>query len=84
MSCSVTFASTVHAGVGPMTVNYHWKFTGPGPGNESGSLSFSRSGGTQTVATLPRSVANGNKVTATLILDSPVRFQTATITAVCP
>jgi len=84
LTCSVTFTSTMHAGVGPMTVKYHWKFTGPGPGNETSSLSFGRGGGTQTVASAPRTLANGNKITATLILDSPVHFQTATVTAACP
>ena len=83
-TCSVTFTSTVHAGVGPMTVNYHWKFTGPGPGNAFSSLSFGRGGGTRAVTTQLRSLADGNKITATLTLDSPVHFQTATVTAACP
>ncbi len=82
--CSVTFASTIRAGVGPMTVNYHWKFTGPGPGNELGSWSFPRGGGTHKVVSHVQALSHGSTVTATLVLDTPVRFVTGTVTASCP
>jgi hypothetical protein len=83
LPCSVTFVSTIHAGVGPMTVNYHWNFTGPGPGKENGTWSFPRGGGTHKVISHPRVLNHGDTVTATLVLDTPVRFVTATVTATC-
>jgi hypothetical protein len=82
--CSVTFASTIHAGVGPMTVNYHWKFTGAGLDNEFGTWSFPRGGGTHKVMSHTLALSPGNTVTATLVLDTPVRFVTGTVTASCP
>ncbi len=82
--CSVTFVSTIHAGVGPMTVNYHWNFTGPGPGKESGTWSFPRGGGTHKVMSHTTVLSHGSTVTATLVLDTPVRFVTGTVTATCP
>ena len=82
--CSVTFTSTIHAGVGPMTVNYHWKFTGPGPDNELGMWSFPRGGGTHKVVSHVLALSHGSTVTATLVLDTPVRFVTGTVTASCP
>ncbi len=82
--CSVTFVSTIHAGVGPMTVNYHWKFSGTGPGNVTGTWSFPRGGGTHKVTSHPFALTHGSTVTATLVLDTPVRFVTASVTATCP
>jgi|GEM_PF-4484397 len=82
--CSVTFASTIRAGVGPMTVNYHWKFTGSGLDNEFGTWSVPRGGGTHNVMTHTLALSRGSTVTATLVLDTPVRFVTGTVTAGCP
>jgi hypothetical protein len=84
MTCSVTFTSTIHAGVGPMTVNYHWKFTGPVPPNELGTWSFPRGGGTHKVVSRVLALRHGSTVMATLVLDTPVRFVTGTVTATCP
>jgi hypothetical protein len=84
LPCSVTFVSTIHAGVGPMVVNYHWKFSGPGPGNDIGTWSFPRIGGTHKVTSHPIALSHGSMVTATLVLDTPVRFVTGTVTATCP
>jgi hypothetical protein len=82
--CSVTFVSTIHAAVGPMTVNYHWNFTGPGSGKESGTWSFPRGGGTHKVMSHPLLLSPGDTTTATLVLDTPVRFVTGTVKATCP
>jgi hypothetical protein len=82
--CSVTFASTIRAGVGPMTVNYHWKFTGTGLDNQFGTWSFPRGGGTHNVMSHTLALSPGSTVTATLVLDTPVRFVTGTVAAGCP
>jgi hypothetical protein len=82
--CSVTFVSTIHAGVGPMTVNYHWRFSGPGPGPVSEIWSFPVGGGTHKVTSGPFTISKGSTVTAALVLDTPVRFVTGTVTATCP
>jgi hypothetical protein len=84
LPCSVTFVSTIHAAVGPITVNYHWDFTGPGPGKESGTWSFPRGGGTHKVMSHPVVLSPGDTRTATLVLDTPVRFVTGTVKATCP
>jgi hypothetical protein len=67
-----------------MTVNYHWKFTGSGLDNEFGTWSFPRGGGTHQVMSHPLALSPGNAVTATLVLDTPVRFVTGTVAASCP
>jgi hypothetical protein len=84
LTCSVTFTSTIHAGVGPMTVNFHWKLTGPGVSNELRTWSFPRGGGTHQVMSHTLTMTRGSTVTATLVLDTPVRFVTGTVTASCP
>jgi len=83
LTCSATFTSTIHARVGPMTVNYHWKFTGSGP-DQFSTWSFPRGGGTHQVMSHTLVVIRGSTVTATLVLDTPVRFVTGTVTATCP
>jgi hypothetical protein len=81
--CSVTFTSTIHAGVGPMTVNYHWEITPAGPAGDSGSWTFPQGGGNHHVASSTRTLKHGGSATATLVLGTPVRFVTGTVTATC-
>lgn len=83
LTCSVTFMSTIHAGVGPMTVSYHWELTGAGPGADSRSWTFPQGGGNHLASSSTRTLKRGNSATATLVLGTPVRFVTRTVTVTC-
>ena len=84
LACLVTFTSTIHAGVGPMTVNYHWNISGAGTGGDSNSWTFPRGGGDHHASSSTRTLKRGSSAMATLVLATPVRFVTGTVTASCP
>lgn len=82
MACTTHVTATLHAGVGPMTVRYHWVFKGGTPvGSTSGTWYVPRGGGRITVS---GDVSHQQPVTAKLVVDSPVATQSAPTTASCP
>jgi hypothetical protein len=82
--CEVQFQATLHAGVGPMTVRYHWVFNGvPATGvNATGVWQVAKGGGQATTPPSPK-MSDVKTVTATLVIDSPVRNQSAKVSAMC-
>lgn len=82
--CQVQFRATLHAGVGPMTVRYHWVYNGvpaTGPG-AAGTWLVTKGGGQTTTPASPK-VSDAKTVTAILVIDSPVRNQSAKVSAIC-
>lgn len=83
IACSTQFSATLRAGVGPMTVRYHWVFKGGAPADgTSGVWYVPRGGGRMTLP--PKVVSHQQPVTAKLVVDSPVATQSAPTTASCP
>lgn len=84
LRCQVQFRATLHAGVGPMTVRYHWVYNGvpaTGPG-ATGTWLVTKGGGQATTPASPK-VSDTKTVTAILVIESPVHSQSAGASAIC-
>jgi hypothetical protein len=82
--CQVQFRAVLHAGVGPMTVRYHWVYNGAaatGPG-ATGTWLVTAGGGQMTTPASPK-VSDVKTVTAVLVIESPVHNQSAGASAIC-
>ena len=82
MACTTHFSAMLRAGVGPMTVRYHWVFKGAAPaGVTTGTWYAPRGGGNKTVE---YNLSHQQPVTAVLVVDSPVATKSPPTTASCP
>jgi hypothetical protein len=80
-TCEVVLSATLKAGVGPMTVRFHWVVNGTSMPGDLRSQWLVPAGGGSTVVN--RTVSDRTRVNAVLVVDSPVRTQTKQVSAVC-
>jgi hypothetical protein len=84
LRCQVQFRATLYAGVGPMTVRYHWVYNGaPATGTgATGTWQVTKGGGQTTTPASPKA-SDTKPVTAVLVIESPVHDQSAQASASC-
>jgi hypothetical protein len=80
-TCEVVLSATLKAGVGPMTVRFHWVINGTSLPGDLRSQWLVPAGGGSTVVN--RTVSDRTRVNAVLVVESPVHTQTKPVTAMC-